>query len=144
MLLFRILPVLAVLLPLVEIFLFVIVGGSIGPIWTILEVILTAVVGLALLRRLGLGGFWRMRKALQTGETLLFGMLDTTFLAFGGVLLFVPGFFTDAVGLLLMVPLVRALAIRRVLSNIRTRRGREADVIEVDYHVKSESDERKE
>ena len=144
MLLFRILPVLVVLLPLVEIFLFVTVGGLLGAVWTILEVLGTGIVGIALLRRLGIENFRRTQEALRAGENLLFGMLDTTFLAAGGVLLIVPGFFTDAVGLLLMVPLLREMVIRRMLSGVRARREREAGVIEVDYHVESESDERKE
>ena len=144
MLLFRILPVLVVLLPLVEISLFVVIGGLMGVGGTILEVLGTGIVGIALLRRLGVENFRRTQEALRAGENLLFGMLDTTFLAAGGVLLIVPGFFTDAVGLLLMVPLLRGLVIRRMLSGVRARREREAGVIEVDYHVENESDEKKE
>ena len=144
MLLFRILPVLVLVLPLVEISLFVAIGGQLGVGWTILEVLGTGIVGLALLRRLGIESFRRTQKALRDGENLLFGMLDTTFLAAGGVLLIVPGFFTDAVGLLLMVPLLRGLVIRRMLSGVRARREREAGVIEADYRVESESEEKKE
>ncbi|MCY4033864.1 MAG: FxsA family protein [Hyphomicrobiales bacterium] len=144
MLLFRILPVLVLVLPLVEISLFVAIGGPLGVGWTILEVLGTGIVGLALLRRLGIESFRRTQKALRDGENLLFGMLDTTFLAAGGVLLIVPGFFTDAVGLLLMVPLLRGLVIRRMLSGVRARREREAGVIEADYRVESESEEKKE
>ena len=144
MLLFRILPMLVVLLPLVEIFLFVQIGGLLGVGWTILEVLGTGIVGLALLRRLGIESFRRTQEALRDGENLLSGMLDTTFLAARGVLLIVPGFFTDAVGLLLTVPLLRELVIRRMLSGVRAHREREAGVIEVDYYVENESEEKKE
>ncbi len=135
---------LVLVLPLVEISLFVAIGGQLGVGWTILEVLGTGIVGLVLLRRLGIESFRRTQKALRDGENLLFGMLDTTFLAAGGVLLIVPGFFTDAVGLLLMVPLLRGLVIRRMLSGVRARREREAGVIEADYRVESESEEKKE
>ena len=135
---------LVLVLPLVEISLFVAIGGQLGVGWTILEVLGTGIVGLALLRRLGIESFRRTQKALRDGENLLFGMLDTTFLAAGGVLLIVPGFFTDAVGLLLMVPLLRGLVIRRMLSGVRARREREAGVIEADYRIESESEEKKE
>ncbi|MCY4034385.1 MAG: FxsA family protein [Hyphomicrobiales bacterium] len=136
--LFRIFPVLVLLLPLVEIFLFVEVGGLLGAGWTILEVLGTAVAGLVLLRRLGMENFRRTQEALRSGEPPLFGMLDTTLLATGGVLLIVPGFFTDAVGLLLVVPLLRGFVIRRMLSSIRTNREREDGVIEGNYHIESE------
>lgn len=142
--LFRILPALVLLLPLVEILLFVEIGGLLGGGWTILEVLGTAVAGLALLRRLGIENFRRTQEALRSGEPPLFGMLDTTFLATGGVLLVLPGFFTDIVGLLLVVPLLRGLVIRRMLSSIRAHREREAGVIEVDYHIENESEEKKE
>lgn len=135
---------LVVLLPLVEIFLFVQIGGLLGVSWTILEVLGTGIVGLALLRRLGIESFRRTQEALRDGENLLSGMLDTTFLAARGVLLIVPGFFTDAVGLLLTVPLLRELVIRRMLSGVRAHREREAGVIEVDYYVENESEEKKE
>lgn len=135
---------LVVLLPLVEIFLFVQIGGLLGVGWTILEVLGTGIVGLALLRRLGIESFRRTQEALRDGENLLSGMLDTTFLAARGVLLIVPGFFTDAVGLLLTVPLLRELVIRRMLSGVRAHREREAGVIEVDYYVENESEEKKE
>ncbi|MCY4030637.1 MAG: FxsA family protein [Hyphomicrobiales bacterium] len=135
---------LVLVLPLVEISLFVAIGGQLGVGWTILEVLGTGIVGLVLLRRLGIESFRRTQKALRDGENLLFGMLDTTFLAAGGVLLIVPGFFTDAVGLLLMMPLLRGLVIRRMLSGVRARREREAGVIEADYRIESESEEKKE
>ena len=136
------------LLPLVEIFLFIELGGAIGAGWTILLVLGTAMLGLGLLRRQGVENFRRTQASLRRGEIPIFEILDRFVLGLAGIFLFVPGFFTDAVGLLLFVPVLRGWAIRRLLRNIQARRERSgrndggAQTIEADYHVEGENKEK--
>lgn len=111
----RILPILLalfILTPLIEIYLFIEVGTAIGALPTILLVVITAIVGVALLRQQGLSTMQRVQKQMQHGEIPAVGMLEGMMLFFAGALLLTPGFFTDAIGFALLIPPVRkALAL---------------------------------
>ncbi|MEM9763931.1 MAG: FxsA family protein [Pseudomonadota bacterium] len=99
------------LVPLIEIGLFIEVGGFIGLWPTIGIVILTAVIGTVLLRAQGVATMRELQARLARGEdpgrTLAHGAL----ILVAGVVLLTPGFFTDAVGFSLLIPPVRDLAI---------------------------------
>jgi len=102
--------------PLIEIGLFIEVGGLIGLWPTIAVVILTAMAGAALLRHQGLGALARLQQSLDNGEPPVDPVFDGFCLLAAGMLLLTPGFFTDAVGFLLFVPPVRA-GLKRLLAN---------------------------
>lgn len=93
--------------PLVEIAVFIQVGGLIGLWPTVALVLLTAVVGTSLLRAQGLATLGRAQASLARGEMPLREVFDGACLLVAGVLLLTPGFVTDAVGLLLFLPPVR-------------------------------------
>ncbi len=101
--------------PLIEIGLFIEVGGAIGLWPTILVVISTAIAGTALLRHQGLGALNRLQDSLNKGEPLIGPIFDGFCLLAAGVLLLTPGFFTDTLGFLLFVPAVRR-ALGRLLA----------------------------
>jgi len=94
-------------LPLIEIYLFIEVGEQIGALSTVVLTVLTAVVGIALVRSQGLGVARRAEASVQRGEAPLKEALDGMALLVAGVFLLIPGFLTDAVGILLLIPLVR-------------------------------------
>lgn len=96
--------------PIVEIALFIQVGGLIGVWPTIAIVVLTAILGTALLRHQGLGTLRRVQESLEQNRLPVQEMFDGLCLLLAGALLLTPGFFTDAVGLLLFVPPLRAWA----------------------------------
>jgi len=105
------LPLALIAVPLIEIALFVVVGGRIGLFATIAVVIVTAVAGAALLRRQGLAAIEEARRAAEAGHMPIGSVIDGLFLFAAGLLLLTPGFLTDAIGFLLFVrPLRRALA----------------------------------
>lgn len=93
--------------PLGEIAIFVEVGGLIGVVPTIAIVIITAIAGSALLRQQGLATLDKGRRSLEAGRFPMAEVFDGLCLMFAGALLLTPGFFTDAVGLLLFVPALR-------------------------------------
>lgn len=109
------------LVPIVEIYLLIQVGQVIGAGWTILLVVLTAVVGVWLLRIQGLSTLMRAQKKMQSGELPAVEMLEGMGLVIAGALLLTPGFVTDAFGFILLIPptrrwLVGQMAARMVVS----------------------------
>lgn len=94
-------------LPLFEIWLLIKVGGWLGAIPTIGLVVFTAVLGVLVLRWQGFGILNRVRTMMARGELPALEMLEGMMLVFSGVLLLAPGFFTDTIGLLLLIPPLR-------------------------------------
>lgn len=114
--LFRILLALFLLIPLLEIFLLIQVGGIIGAWPTVFLVVFTAVLGAFLLRHQGLFTLHKVQTAMARGELPTMAMLEGVILVFCGALLLTPGFFTDALGFLGLVPPLRQAAIHGLLS----------------------------
>ena len=100
----RILLVIFFTVPLVEMYVLIKVGEQIGALPTVGLVVLTAVIGVALLRQQGLSTLTRGVSRLQRGEMPAREMLEGLLLAVGGALLLTPGFVTDALGFLLLIP----------------------------------------
>ena len=124
--------------PILEIYLLIQVGQVIGAGWTILLVVLTAVIGVWLLKLQGLSTLTRAQQKLSENELPAREILEGMGLVVAGALLLTPGFFTDAVGFLLLFPptrilLVKAVASRLVVATSVHMHGenrREDDVIE--------------
>ena len=115
------LVVLFVGVPLLEIYVLVQVGQAIGAWWTILLLIVGSVLGTWLIRREG-GRAWRgLNEALQTGRMPARELADGALILVGGTLMLAPGFVTDAVGVLLILPVTRPAA-RRLLTGVAARR----------------------
>lgn len=136
---FPFIAVLFLLVPILEIYLLIQVGQVIGAGWTILLVVLTAVIGVWLLRIQGLSTLTRAQRKLQDNELPAREILEGMGLVVAGALLLTPGFFTDAVGFLLLFPptriwLVGRIAERMVVSatvDVQSSRStHEQDVIE--------------
>lgn len=139
---------LLIAIPLVEISVFIEVGARIGGLATIVITVLTAVVGLYLVRLEGLIVLTRMRNSMAMGEIPLEQMFHGFFLFLAGILLLVPGFVTDAIGALLLLPVIRSLlarpAIARMLTGFPpppTYRDRAGHII-IEGQFEEEDDER--
>lgn len=112
---FPILFLLFLLVPLVEIWFLIVVGGVIGALPTVGLVVLTALVGAALARIQGLAIIGRLQATLARGEVPAFELLEGVLTLVGALLLLTPGFFTDAAGFICLFPVTRrALAWRGV------------------------------
>jgi UPF0716 protein FxsA len=109
--------------PILEIAVFIEAGERIGLWPTLGAVIVTAVVGTALLRLQGLSTIARARESLEAGQLPIAEVFDGLCLLIGGALLLTPGFVTDAVGFLLLIPPVR-LVLRRWGRNYLMEGGR--------------------
>ena len=108
-----------VITPIVEMWVLIKVGGIIGALPTIGLVLLTAVIGLALLKQQGISTLMRARQRMQDGQMPAKEMVEGIFLAIGGALLLTPGFVTDTIGFACLLPGVRGLLISWGLKHIR-------------------------
>lgn len=101
--------------PLVEIYFLIKVGGIIGAWPTVAAVVATAVLGAWLVRLQGLGLWREVNRTLARGELPAEAMLEGMVVLVAGALLLTPGFVTDALGFACLVPPLRRAAIRLVL-----------------------------
>ncbi|MDG2395661.1 FxsA family protein [Candidatus Thioglobus sp.] len=105
-----------VIMTLLEIYVLVSVGESIGGLSTILLVIITALIGSTLLKQQGWSTMAKAQNAMANGQTPAFEMLEGLVILISGVLLLTPGFITDAIGLLGLMPFSRVYFIDHILS----------------------------
>jgi len=112
----RLLFILFLTVPLIELYLLIKVGGMIGALPTVALVVLTAILGAGLLRWQGFATMQRVRQTLARGELPAIEMLEGVVLLFCGALLLTPGFFTDTIGFIGLVPSVRRHLILWLLS----------------------------
>lgn len=103
--------------PLVEIYVLLEVGGVIGVLPTIAAVVLTAVIGAGLIRAQGISTLGRVQQELERGELPAVGIIEGALLLVAGALLLTPGFVTDSVGFLILVPPLRRRAVEAFLRN---------------------------
>ncbi|MEM8572072.1 MAG: FxsA family protein [Pseudomonadota bacterium] len=144
-----------VAVPIIEIALFIQVGGLIGLVPTLLIVVVTAILGTALMRHQGLKVLRQLQQELEAGGDPSGPIAHGAMILFAGAMLLTPGFFTDAVGFALLVPAVRdrciAYAARRVTaqtfsfragpsrSTSSTSRSANSETIETEYEIVEES-----
>jgi UPF0716 protein FxsA len=123
-----------IVVPIAELYVIIQVGQAIGALPTIAILIADSLLGSALLRSQGRTAWRRFQAAVAEGRPPAREVLDGVFVIFGGAFLITPGFITDVIGLLLLLPPTRAgfrrLLIRRFRSNLLVsvagggRRGR--------------------
>lgn len=105
-----------IIVPVIEMWLLIQVGGWIGAAPTIALVLLTAMVGLHLLRQQGLSTLLRANQKIEQGGLPAQEMLEGLVLAVGGALLLTPGFFTDAIGFYCLLPFTRKALVSHMLN----------------------------
>jgi UPF0716 protein FxsA len=113
--LFRALIGLLIALPLLEIWILIRIGAEIGAPLTVGLVIFTAILGAWLVRRQGLRTLARVRARVDAGELPAQDLLEGLLLLFAGLCLLTPGFFTDLLGFLCLIPQLRAMLARALL-----------------------------
>lgn len=133
-----------VLVPMVEIALFIVVGGWIGLWPTLGLVVLTAILGVALVRRQGGHAMRKLRESVDALRDPSEPLADGAMILLAGVLLLIPGFFTDICGLALLLPPVRGAIYRWLRARVRVERygygpeydtgPRRPDIIDGEYY----------
>ena len=126
-------------LPLIEIALFIVIGQAIGLLPTLFGIVLTGLIGALVLRWQGVAVLRELQVRLQRGEMPARQMGDAMLIGLAGFLLLLPGYFTDLVGLLLLVPWTRELIYRLLARNLKVvevttsyRRADDPELIDLD------------
>ena len=101
-------------IPLIEIFLFIKIGGLIGAFNTILLILTTAIVGIVYARYEGFNTLRSAFKQLVGNQIPIYEIISGAALTFAALLLILPGFATDLIGLLIIFPLTRKLLLKKV------------------------------
>ncbi len=105
--------------PIIEIALFIQVGGFIGLWPTLGIVVLTALAGSLLLRTQGMMTMQNLQNSINEGRNPMDPIANGAFILVAGILLMTPGFFTDALGLSLLIPPVRHMVIKQMADRLR-------------------------
>ncbi|PIE14968.1 MAG: exlusion protein FxsA [Rhodobacterales bacterium] len=130
--------------PLIEIALFIQIGGILGLWYTLAVVVLTAILGTWLVRNQGIAAMTEVRGSFSELRDPSEPLANGAMILFAGALLLTPGFFTDVVGFLLLFPPFRSAAFHylkkrvtvqsfTVVGGTPSRRGRPDDVVDVEY-----------
>ena len=133
---FRLLFLLLLLVPLIEVYLFVQVGSLIGALPTVILCIFTAFAGTWLFRLQGMQTVRRVQQKLQQRDTPAVDLVEALILAIAGLLLLVPAFFSDFIGLLCLIPALRtrlAYLIIGRLARLQPVNAKRAVILEGEY-----------
>jgi UPF0716 protein FxsA len=110
-----------IVVPLAELYVILKVGDAIGVPWTILLLAADSILGSMLLRTQGRAVWRRFSQALAQGRMPHREVQDGVLVIFGGAFLITPGFITDVIGLLMLLPLTRPLVRRLVMRSLSRR-----------------------
>jgi len=122
-------------IPLIEIYLFIKIGSQIGALNTIILILITAIVGVAYARYEGFNTLRSGMTQLMRNEVPIYEIVSGATLTFAALLLILPGFATDFLGILLVFPFTRKLIIQLFSKNFKTKRdeNKGKDFIEGEY-----------
>jgi UPF0716 protein FxsA len=115
----RILFLVFMIVPLIEIAFFVVIGNAIGLWPTLAGVLVTAIIGSLVLRWQGAALFQEIRGTMARGQLPARALADAAFVGAGGLMLLLPGYFSDLVGILVLIPPVRNVIYEFLKSRIK-------------------------
>ena len=130
-----------ILFPVIEIYLLIKIGSEIGAIITILLIFSTAFIGIYYAKYEGLNTLKSGIYNLRRNETPIFEVISGAAIAFAAVLLIIPGFATDAIGFLLILPLTRNILLNKFRKKINN--NKKNDFIDGEFEDIEDDDDRK-
>ena len=130
-------------IPLIEIYLFIKIGSQIGAFNTVLLILITAVAGVAYARYEGFNTLKSGISQLVKNEMPVYELISGATLAFAALLLIFPGFATDLVGILLIVPITRRLILGKFIKKKQYKKKESNNYIDGEYEDLGEDDDKK-
>ena len=130
-------------IPLIEIYLFIKIGSQIGAFNTVLLILTTAVVGVAYARYEGFNTLKSGIGQLVKNEMPIYELMSGATLAIAAFLLILPGFATDVIGILLIIPFTRKIIIKRFVKNKTDKTVKKNNYIDGDYEDISDDNDKK-
>jgi len=134
---------LIILIPVVEIFLFIKVGSQIGAITTILLIFVTAIVGVYYAKYEGLNTLKAGFAQLSRNEAPTYEMLSGAAIAFAALLLIIPGFATDILGFLLIFPITRKFIFGKFTKKFKSTKTKKNNFIEGEFEDIEDDNDKK-
>jgi UPF0716 protein FxsA len=135
---FRLFFIAIVVISCLELYVLIAVGSVLGGFLTIMLIIASAALGSFLLKQQGLATWQRLQATISRHETPAYELMEGFLILLGGALLLTPGFITDAVGLMCLLPSLRQNIIKIVLQNYFSPTTRENEnVLEGEFHKES-------
>ena len=128
--------------PAIEIYLMIKIGGMVGALNTIFLIFFTAITGVYFARLEGLNAIRSGFNQLVKNEMPIYEIISGAALAFAALLLIIPGFLTDLVGFLLIIPFTRKFFIRSISSKFNRKKNAE-NIIEGSFEENKQSDNNK-
>ena len=135
--------VLIIGIPLIEIYLFIKIGSQIGAFNTVLLILTTAVIGVAYARYEGFNTLKSGMSQLIKNEMPIYELISGATLAFAALLLIFPGFATDLIGILLVVPITRRLILGKFIKKKQYKKKENNNYIDGEYEDLGEDDDKK-
>ena len=132
-----------ILVPIIEIYLFIKIGGQIGAFNTISSILITAIIGVIYARYEGLNTLRSGFSQLIKKETPTFEIVSGAAIAFAALLLIIPGFLTDILGFILIFPLTRKLLFNKFSKKFNSETKIKKTYIEGEFEDLGDDDERK-
>ena len=132
-----------ILIPVIEIYLFIKIGSEIGAITTILLIFITAIIGIYYAKYEGLNTIRSGFNQLSKNQTPAYEVISGAAIAIAAVLLIIPGFATDIFGFLLIFPLSRKLIFNKFKNKVKKKQDLKKDFIEGDFEDIEDNDDRK-
>ena len=129
-------------IPLIEIYLFIKIGSQIGAFNTVMLILFTAVLGIAYVKYEGFNTLKSGMEQLIKNELPIYEIVSGATLAFAAILLILPGFATDLIGLLLIIPFTRKLILKKFI-NKSNKIKKEKNYIEGEYEDISKDNDKK-
>ena len=130
-------------IPLIEIYLFIKIGSQIGAFNTVLLILTTAVAGVAYARYEGFNTLRSGMSQLIRNEIPIYELVSGATLAFAALLLIFPGFATDLIGILLVIPLTRRLILGKFVKKNQYEKKESKNYIDGEYEDLGEDDDKK-
>ena len=134
---------LIILIPIIEIYLFIKIGSQIGAITTILLIFTTAIVGIYYAKHEGLNTLRSGFAQLSKNEVPTYEMLSGAAIAFAAILLIIPGFASDIFGFLIIFPITRKFFFSKFAKKYSQRKNIKNNFIDGDFEDIEDDDERK-
>ena len=132
-----------ILVPVIEIYLFIKIGSQIGAFNTISLIFITAIIGIIYARYEGLNTLKSGFTQLIKNELPAYEIISGAIIAFAAILLIIPGFMTDIIGFLLIFPLTRKLILKNLSSKFKVKTKRDENFIDGEYEDIEKEDDKK-
>ncbi len=132
-----------ILVPIIEIYLFIKIGSQIGAFNTILLVLITATTGIIYARYEGLNNLKSGFSQMIKNELPAYEMISGAAIAFGALLLIIPGFATDVIGFLIILPLTRKLIFGKISTKFKNKKNEKNHFIDGEFEDIEDDDDRK-